>query len=296
MLSRNICTIFLFVYISIAKCEDDKDGNFTVKYKNKSEIHFIMNDSNALLLQAQLEAMRLEQRNLFAELSAKVDKLMASNLLSSQFPDSCAKATAMSRRSGAYQIVIPDYSVHPFIVSCDEDTQNGGWLVILRREDGSLNFFRYWNDYKNGFGNVSGEFFIGLDKLHLLTKERNQELLISMEDFKGNKRYAKYTQFSVGSEQNLYALQTLGEYSGDAGDSLSPHLGQKFTARDRDNDNYSRNCAELYTGGWWYDKCHSSNLMGKYNDSTHGKGINWLLFSGHTASLKFVQMMIRNVQ
>lgn len=200
---------------------------------------------------------RSEQRSLFAELTAKLDKLIAINWLPSQFPNDCAKATAVSRSSGVYQIVIPDYSVHPFLVRCDEHTKNGGWTVILNREDGSVNFFRYWKDYKNGFGNVNGEFFIGLEKLHLLTKEMDQELLIVMADFQGNQRYAKYNLFVVGDEDNLYALQKLGEYSGDAGDSLTGHLGQYFSARDRDNDEYEKNCAESYTGGWWYRKCHS---------------------------------------
>ncbi|XP_064536066.1 ficolin-1-like [Drosophila montana] len=301
MLLKIICTIFV-VQVSMNRCEENnvhnlgKLGNLTIKYGKTAEIHFQIIDPSSKLLQSKIEALQLEQSKQFAELTAKFDKLLLSNLQPAQFPGSCAEAGALSRRSGVYQIVIPAYSVHPFLVSCDEDTQNGGWTVILRREDGSVNFSRYWNEYKHSFGNVNGEFFIGLDKLHAMTKDLNQELLIAMEDFAGQKKFAKYERFAIGSETNFYALSTLGEYSGDAGDSLSGHLGNNFSARDKDNDQYEGNCAEMYTGGWWYNKCHTSNLMGKYNESTYGKGINWLLFSGHNASLKNVQMMIRHIR
>ncbi|KAH8403828.1 hypothetical protein KR215_003858, partial [Drosophila sulfurigaster] len=156
---------------------------------------------------------------------------------------------------GVYQIRIPDYSPYPFMVSCDEDSNGGGWTIVLRREDGSVNFYRNWKDYKQGFGNMNGEFFIGLEKLHMLTKEQDQELLFLMENSKGETKFAKYDQFAIGSEKNLYALQTLGEYSGDAGDSFSGQMSYNFSARDRDNDVYTGNCALEHRGGWWYNKC-----------------------------------------
>ena len=57
------------------------------------------------------------------------------------------------------------YSIDPdgqgaFDVYCDQKTLGGGYVLIQRRKDGSVDFFRDWNDYKNGFGNFGGEFWL----------------------------------------------------------------------------------------------------------------------------------------
>ncbi|EDV98330.1 GH23053 [Drosophila grimshawi] len=169
-------------------------------------------------------------------------------------PSNCETA-ALGTRSGIHQILVPGYSRHWFDVSCDEDTQGGGWTTVLNRQDGTVDFYLFWNDYKNGFGNLNGEFFIGLEILHFMTKAGDQELLIIMENDKAEKRFAKYDRFIIGGEKEAYKLIKLGKYSGNAGDSLQSHVGQKFTTRDYDNDKYKGNCAQNYTGAWWYNNC-----------------------------------------
>ncbi|XP_032596875.1 ryncolin-1-like [Drosophila grimshawi] len=161
--------------------------------------------------------------------------------------------------------------------------------------DGSVDFYLFWDDFKKGFGNLDGEFFIGLDKLHFMTRDGDNELIIAMEDFEGNRRNAYYDRFSIGSEEEAYKLRTLGEYYGDAGDSLVRHLGEKFSTRDRNNAQWDGgNCAKERQGAWWYfNYCHDSNLMGRYNDNTRGKGINWYEFTGYETTLKRVEMKIR---
>ena len=92
-------------------------------------------------------------------------------------------------------------------------TSGGGWTVFQRRLDGSVDFYRGWQDYQNGFGNLNGEFWLGLDKIHRLTTTSKNELRIDMEDTYGNTRYAEYDFFAVTSEQQKYQL-SLGTYAG----------------------------------------------------------------------------------
>ncbi|KNC26519.1 hypothetical protein FF38_02241, partial [Lucilia cuprina] len=210
-------------------------------------------------------------------------------------PKDCGSATACTQRSGIYKIQIDKYSFEPFYVECDAETEGGDWLLIQRRHDGSVDFFRNWEEYENGFGDVDGEFFIGLKKLYALTNYNGpQELLIIMEDANSTAAYAKYDTFAIGNDTEMYKLKKLGKFTGSAGDSLKGHLGMKFTTKDRDNDTHATlNCAAHFTGAWWYTACHSSNLNGKYGDNTYGKGINWKSYRGHNASLKYTKMMIR---
>ncbi|XP_065372559.1 fibrinogen C domain-containing protein 1-like [Calliphora vicina] len=210
-------------------------------------------------------------------------------------PHDCATATECTKRSGIYVIQLKEYSNDPFHVACDDETDNGDWLLIQRRQDGSEDFYRGWDDYENGFGDIEGEFFIGLKKLHALTTNNGpQELLIVMEGVNDTKAYAKYDSFAIGNETEAYNLKRIGRYSGTAGNSLSRHIGMKFTTKDRDNDTYPNgNCAVAYEGAWWYCYCHDSNLNGKYGDNSFGKGVDWKAFRGDYESLVYVKMMIR---
>ncbi|XP_058123388.1 ficolin-1-like [Anopheles ziemanni] len=143
----------------------------------------------------------------------------------------------------------------------------GGWTMFQRRIDRSVDFHRNWTMYKHGFGNINGEHWLGLEKLHIMTSSGRHELLVLLEDFEGNSAYALYDEFKIASEEEKYKL-TVGKYSGTAGDSLTYHNGMKFSTFDKDNDGYgSTHCAEAYEGGWWYRKCfrwfvfHELNLV-----------------------------------
>lgn len=76
--------------------------------------------------------------------------------------------------------------------------ENSGWTIILRRQDGSVSFNRKWNIYKRGFGDLDGEFFMGLDKIHALTAEKSQELLVVIENFAGVVYQQIYDKFGNG--------------------------------------------------------------------------------------------------
>lgn len=119
-----------------------------------------------------------------------------------------------------------------FFAYCEmnDDADNGGnWIVVQNRIDGNINFFKSWNEYKEGFGNIAGDFWMGLEKIYELTSTKVHELTIVMEDFEGVKKFATYSAFGISSESGGYALKLLGKYSGDAGDALAYHAGMRFS-------------------------------------------------------------------
>ena len=176
------------------------------------------------------------------------------------------------------------------------ETDGGGWTVFQRRKDGSVDFLLNWIDYEEGFGDLNGEFWLGLSKMHRLTQDgTDYTLRVDLGDFENETRYAKYSTFNIGDSTTDYTI-TVGGYSGEAGDSLSGHNGRKFSTKDRDNDIYSGNCAFAFSGAWWYHVCHSSNLNGLYLGGPHesyANGIDWQHWRGKHYSLKFSEMKVK---
>ena len=110
------------------------------------------------------------------------------------------------------------YTIDPdgqgkFKVRCDMTTSGGGWTVFQRWADGSCDFYRGWNDYKNGFGDLDADFWLGLDKINRLSNSGDDVLRVDLEDFENEKRYANYAIFAVANETEKYKL-TVGDYSG----------------------------------------------------------------------------------
>ncbi|CAH3173853.1 unnamed protein product [Porites lobata] len=207
----------------------------------------------------------------------------------------CAELYKAGKRTSGVYKMDPD-GAGVFDVYCDQKTAGGGWTVFQKRLDGSVNFYRGWNDYKKGFGNLNGEFWLGLDKIHRLAKTKSK-LRVDLEDFNRNTAYAEYSYFAITDERSKYKL-SLGTYSGNAGDSLSFHRGSPFSTKDRDNDGSSNNCATRFKGAWWYERCHESNLNGLYHRGRHSSyadGVNWYHWKGHHYSVKRAEMKIKPV-
>ncbi|XP_078098636.1 fibrinogen-like 2a [Sander vitreus] len=225
-------------------------------------------------------------------------------------PRDCSDYNVLEMRKNGVYRVTPDPRNGTFEVFCDMESYGGGWTMIQQRLDGSVSFNRTWAEYKKGFGNLRGEFWLGNDHIHLMTKAKDMILRIELEDFEGVREYAKYDQFYVANEFLRYRLSVSG-YSGTAGNAISfnkhfNHDQKFFSTPDRDNDMYpSGNCGTYYSSGWWFDACMSANLNGKYYHKRY-KGVRNGIFWGtwhnmsteyyptnYRQAFKTVKMMIR---
>ncbi|XP_055598962.1 microfibril-associated glycoprotein 4-like [Uranotaenia lowii] len=206
-------------------------------------------------------------------------------LESEEFPKTCSDVGVKS--GGVYRIKPQS---KPFDVYCETE----GWTVIQRRFNGSVDFYRGWKDYENGFGDFNGEMWLGLSKIYQLVSLKPHELHIRLMDFDGKTVVAHYDNFQVAGPGDKYRLINLGKYKGDAGDSLVFSNNMTFTTLDQDNDEWDRNCAVEYHGGWWFKNCHHGNLNGEYLLKGDGwKGVYWNTFRGLNYSLKESRIMIR---
>jgi len=177
---------------------------------------------------------------------------------------------------------------------CDATTDGGGWIVIQRRIDGSVDFNKPWVDYENGFGSLTGEFWYGLRAIHCLTSLGLWELRIDFTFTDGTESYLSYRQFAVESANTKYKLKISGFEGIFSSDPLTgSHTlnGMLFTTKDRDNDAWGKNCAldNVGTaGGWWYRSCTHFHPNIQVN-TTHG-----IYFSGKWHPLMFIEMKIRS--
>ena len=123
--------------------------------------------------------------------------------------ENCAKLhESGGTTSGVFKINPDDKQA--FNVFCDQTTAAGGWTVFQKRLNGSVDFYRNWTEYQQGFGDLSGEFWLGLDNIHRLTSQTNNKLRVELEDFEGNTAYAEYHIFAVADETENYKLSVDG--------------------------------------------------------------------------------------
>ncbi|PIK38025.1 fibrinogen-like protein A [Apostichopus japonicus] len=199
--------------------------------------------------------------------------------------------------SGIFMIQ-PDGAPEPFAVYCNNSIDGGGWTVFLRRVDGTVNFYRDWNDYKKGFGFLRREFWLGNDNIAYLTNQGNYELRIDMNNVNGKPYYANYNLFRISDESSNYRLTDLGDYLSESTanyDAMAYNRNMSFTTRDRDNDNKSSyNCASKWYGAWWYNNCHYTHLTSLYFGATgNHQSIEWYNLPESRYNLKYAEMKLR---
>ncbi|XP_033646895.1 ficolin-2-like [Asterias rubens] len=197
--------------------------------------------------------------------------------------------------SGIYTIFPAGFN-NTLQVYCDMDTDGMGWMVIQRRQDGSVDFYRNWVDYQNGFGCLSGEFWLGNENLRTLTESAGPwKLKVEIVRWDGEESFAEYGHFKIDGDN--FRLE-IGSYkaSSTAGDALEYHNGMMFSTKDKDNDPWSSvHCAVTRKGGWWYNHCYETNLNGMYypHESTSPDGINWFFMGTGYKSVKTCSMKMR---
>ncbi|XP_038062532.1 fibrinogen C domain-containing protein 1-A-like [Patiria miniata] len=191
-------------------------------------------------------------------------------------PDCEVLYEAGERMNGAYTIYPSQYP-EGLRVYCDMD--NEGWIVFQRRVDGSVNFTHSWADYRDGFGGLMGEFWLGKEALHRLTDNPGQtwSLRMDLRNDVGSTGRGVYQNFNIGA--NTYELHLGYSYSllNIANQvSISGQKGHPFSTYDQDNDESMANCAQQERGGWWFSTCSGSkkNLNGEYQTSIQ-RGIGY---------------------
>ncbi|GIY77644.1 hypothetical protein CDAR_63261 [Caerostris darwini] len=203
-------------------------------------------------------------------------------------PTDCSQVLEIERgKSGIYKIWVADKEMD---VYCDMDTDGGGWTVIQRRGNFTVqeDFYRDWEAYKSGFGNLRQEFWLGNENIYALSNQTQYEMRIDLEDADGNRRFAAYKTFWLDGEGKHYTLH-IDEHSGTAGDSMAYHNNHTFKTKDRSETV----CADERKGGWWYDFCTDSNLNGLYQPGVDDRvGLTWYSWHNHV-SLKATEMKIR---
>eukprot|EP00079_Xenopus_tropicalis_P010599 XP_002935615.1 PREDICTED: angiopoietin-related protein 5 [Xenopus tropicalis] len=216
--------------------------------------------------------------------------------------------------SGLY-IIQPEGTYYPFEAFCDMDYQGGGWTVIQKRIDGSVDFQRSWIDYMEGFGDLSGEFWLGLKKTFCILNQKNTSFMLSiaLEAEDGTLAYASYDSFWLEDESNQFIMH-VGRYSGTAGDALrgfkkeDNQNAMPFSTFDADNDRCNPSCTvngksinscSLLNNrsGWWFSQCGLANLNGvhKVTRLVDIAGIHWNTWKEdkENVKIKSVSMKIK---
>ena len=180
---------------------------------------------------------------------------------------------------------------------CDAVTDGGGWLVVQRRQDGSVDFNKGWIEYEEGFGSLTGELWYGLRPLHCLTSRGQWRLRIDFTFINGTKSYVSYNSFSVGPANSQYQLNISGFTGITSEDPFSSHPlnHMKFTTKDQDNDKKDGyNCAIVggggkIPGGWWHNECARIHPNHQYKNQYGVK------IGGQWHSFQFVEMKIKPI-
>ena len=165
-------------------------------------------------------------------------------------------------------------------------------MLLQQNVNGSNAFNRTWAEFKVGFNDTRGNYWLGNDLLSQLTVNR-YKLRFDLQERNGSWYWAEYSSFTVLSEVYNYRLLVSG-YSGNAGDALYYNDKMMFTTYDRDNDPliysaYNNNCAVYNGGGFWHKDCTLASV-----NTVRGRGddFDWSPRQGRRFYLQSTRMWL----
>lgn len=208
-------------------------------------------------------------------------------------PETCERGMGNDVTKWYLPYVIMPYGGLKYKILCDTHTDGGGWIVVQRRVKGDVDFYRDWTSYRDGFGSLNGDFWIGNEALHNLTDAHPYELRIDVRH-DGRELFAEYSSFRITSEADNYKA-LIGTYKGTFGfDAMAYHNNRPFSTFDKDNDENPGSCAISHHGAWWYGSCHHSHLNGVWGAAA-ATGVSWYT-SKTWRQLYFTEMKIRRTE
>ncbi|XP_025089860.1 microfibril-associated glycoprotein 4-like [Pomacea canaliculata] len=168
---------------------------------------------------------------------------------------------------GVYSI-FPLQAWESFPVYCSFKSKARTW--IMERYSPNFSFNLTWAAYRDGFGSLAGDYWLGLQKIHLLTTSKAYSLRVGVKLKNSTTLYQTYNNFAVADESNYFRL-SVGPFSStdDLGNCLQPLNGSSFSTHDSDHDGEDAiNCAAQRSGGWWFrsitcSTCNPTGLLGQ---------------------------------
>ena len=179
--------------------------------------------------------------------------------------------------------VLLESTLPPFPVFCTIDK----FIVVQRRRAPfDLSFNRTWNDYKNGFGDVSGEFWLGLEKLYRITNQPYVKYsILDMKLTSGASYYYECNNFYIAGEKELYKIVSIGTATANTARYFLI-VGHRFATRDKD---VNLKCGANYNGFWYHSTMCTSYLYVAFNKKTP----IWYRITG---SVEYTEIKIRPVE
>lgn len=281
-------------------------SNPSVKsYKNKASTKGVSTDNSLAVRNVNAKGVSTDHSRTVRNVKPIAE---GCNQTSNILPASCADIlVAGDYESGIYTIY-PRWQKMPtgaVKVYCDQDTEDGGWTVIQRREDYEprQSFKQDFENYAKGFGNPEHEFWIGNEIIHRLTTQENMIMRIDLEDWEGDTRYAHYQNFMVDNKYENFELYYEKIFDSNAGGDCF-ELGQEGKIRPfvaKNNDDTSNKLTDVFgKGGLWTADIPANDVYTSLNGIYYPKGqhldkkdgIFWYTFSVYN-SLKKVEMKLR---